>query len=111
MLERDVDLLPYMGWEGDVSILTIMKQKLLDARLSLECASIQGKKELIADIEKLCQKVSYRTGGDAKFGTMMTLIRTCRYSLYDYDKADELKDKMQKGMLINLGSKFTFIEF
>ena len=56
MLEHDVDLLPYMGWDGDVSSLTLIKQKLVDARISLECASIQGKKEVVADIEKLSQK-------------------------------------------------------
>ncbi len=111
MLERDVDLLPYMGWDGDVSNLTLIKQKLVDARISLECASIQGKQETIADIEKLCQKISYRAGGDAKFGIMMTIIRTYRYSLNEYDKADELQDKMRKGMLIDLRPKFTYIEF
>jgi hypothetical protein len=111
MLERDIDLLPYMGWDGDVSNLTLIKQKLVDARISLECASIQGKKEIVADIEKLSQKISYRAGGDAKFGIMMTIIRTYHYSLNEYDKADKLEGKMRKGMLIDLGPKFTYIEF
>ncbi|CAF4460822.1 unnamed protein product [Rotaria socialis] len=102
MLERDVDLLPCMGWDGDVSNLTSIKQKLADARISLECASIQGKKETIVDIEKLCQKVSYRAGGDAKFAIMMAIIRTYRHSLNDYDKADELKDKMQKDIMTEM---------
>jgi hypothetical protein len=102
MLEHDVELLPYIEWDGDVSNLTLMKQKLVDARISVECASIQSKKETISDIEKLGQKISYRAGGDAKFGIMMTIIRTYRYSLNEYDKADELQDKMRKGMLIDL---------
>lgn len=98
MLERDVDLLPYMRWEGEASNSTLIKQQLVDAHSSLECASIQSKREIIADIEKLCQKISYRTGGDAKFGTMMTIIRTYRYSLSEYNRADELEDKMRNGM-------------
>ncbi|CAF1609985.1 unnamed protein product [Rotaria magnacalcarata] len=102
MVERDVDLLPYMEWDGDVSNLTIIKQKLVDARISLECASIQGKKETITDIEKFCQKVSYRAGGDAKFAIMMAIIRTYRYSLNDYDKAVELKDKMRKDIMTEM---------
>jgi hypothetical protein len=111
MLERDVDLLPYIGWDGDASNLTLIKQQLVDARISLECASIQGKKETVADIEKFCQKISYRAGGDAKFGTMMTIIRTYRYLLNEYDKADELEDKMRNGMFIDLEPKYTYIEF
>ncbi len=111
MLERDVDLLPYMGWVGDASNLTLIKQQLVDARITLECASIQGKKEIVGDIEKLCQKISYRTGDDAKFRTMMTIIRTYRYSLNEYDKADELEDKMRNGMFIDLEPKYTYIEF
>jgi hypothetical protein len=102
MLERDVDLLPYMGWDGDASNLTLIKQQLFDARISLECASIQSKKEIVADIEKLCQKISYRAGGDAKFGTMMTIIRTYRYSLNEYDKADELEGKVQIDIMIEM---------
>lgn len=111
MLERDVDLLSYMGWEGNASSLTLIKQQLIDARISLECASIQSKKEIVADIEKLCQQISYRTGGDAKFNMMMTIIRTYRYSLNEYDKANELEDKAQNGMLIDLELKYIYIEF
>ncbi|CAF3441553.1 unnamed protein product, partial [Rotaria sp. Silwood2] len=102
MLDRDVDLLPYVGWDGDVSNLTSIKEKLLDARISLENASIQSKKETVSDIEKLCEKISYRTGGDAKFDTMMTIIRTYRYSLNEHEKANELEEKMRNGMLVNL---------
>ncbi|CAF4540760.1 unnamed protein product [Rotaria sp. Silwood2] len=102
MLERDADLLPYMGWDGDASNLTLIKQQLADARISLQCASIQDKKETVADIEKLCQKISYRAGGDAKFGTMMTIIHTYRYSLNEYNKADELEDKMRNDILTEM---------
>ena len=111
MLEQDVDLLPYMGWDGDLSNLTLIKQKLIDARISLESASIQGKKETVGDIEKLCQKISYRAGGDEKFGTMMSIIRAYRYSLNDYDKADELEDKMRNGILVDLEPKYAYIQF
>jgi hypothetical protein len=101
MLDRDVDLLPYIGWDGDVSNLTSIKQKLIDARISLESASIQTKKESINDIEKLCEKISYLAGGDQKFDMMMTIIRTCRYSLNEHDKADQIERKMRKGMFIH----------
>ncbi|CAF4052927.1 unnamed protein product, partial [Adineta steineri] len=95
MLEGDEDLLPYMGWDGDVSNLTSIKQKLIDARISLESASILSKREIIVDIEKLCQTISYRTGGDAKFNIMMSIIRAYRYSLNEYDKANEIEDTMK----------------
>ncbi|CAF4124671.1 unnamed protein product, partial [Rotaria sordida] len=102
MLDRDVDLLPYMQWDGDLSNLTLIKQKLIDARISLQSASIQSKKELIADFEKLCEKISYRAGGDAKFDMMMTIIRTYRYSLNEYDKSIELENKMQNDLKIQM---------
>lgn len=102
MLKNHVDLLPSMGWDGDPSSLTLIRQKLVDERILLECASIQRKKETIASIEQLCQNVSYRTGADAKMSTMMAIIRTYRYSLNQCDKADELENKMRKGRLIDL---------
>ncbi|CAF4722227.1 unnamed protein product, partial [Rotaria sp. Silwood2] len=89
-------------WDGDVSNLASMKQKLIDARISLETASIQSKNESVADVEKLCEKISYRAGGDAKFDTMMAIIHTYRYSLNEHEKANELEDKMKNGMLVNL---------
>ncbi|CAF5181437.1 unnamed protein product, partial [Rotaria sp. Silwood1] len=101
MLDRDIDLLPYIGWEGDVSKIISINQKLIDARMSLECASIQSKKETITDIEKLCEKISYRTGDDTKFDMMISLIHTYRYSLNEYEKANQLETKMLNGMLIN----------
>jgi hypothetical protein len=111
MLDRDVDLLPYIGWDGDVSNLTSIKQKLIDARISLDSASIQNKKESITDIEKLCENISYRTGGDPKFDIMMAIIRTYRYSLNEHDKADQLEQKMRNGMFIHLKQTFTYLEF
>ncbi|CAF0908856.1 unnamed protein product [Rotaria sordida] len=98
MLDRDVDLLPYMQWDGDLSSLTLIKQKLIDARISLQNASIQSKKESVTDIEKLCEKISYRAGGDAKFDMMMTIIRAYRYSLNEHEKANQLEDKMRNDL-------------
>ncbi|CAF2139221.1 unnamed protein product, partial [Rotaria magnacalcarata] len=95
MLDRDVDILPYIEWDGDKSNLALIKQKLIDGRISLESASILGKKESVVDIEKLCKKISYRAGGDAKFDMMMSIIRTYRHSLNEHDKANELEDKMR----------------
>ncbi|CAF3278969.1 unnamed protein product, partial [Rotaria sp. Silwood2] len=107
MLGRDVDLLPCMGWDGDVSSFASIKQKLIDERISLESASIQRKKETIVDIENLCEKISYRAGGDAKFDMMMTIIRTYRYSLNEHDKADELENKMRNDLEIEMISATT----
>ncbi|CAF4902952.1 unnamed protein product, partial [Rotaria sp. Silwood1] len=98
MHDRDVDLLPYIGWDGNISNLDIIKQKLIDARISLESTSIQSKKESIVDMEKLCEKISYRAGGDAKFNLMMTVIRTYRYTLNEYEKANEIENKMQSDL-------------
>ncbi|CAF2796559.1 unnamed protein product [Rotaria sp. Silwood2] len=98
MLDRDVDLLPYMGWDGDVSNLDTIKQKLIDARISLESASIQSKKESVVNIEKLCEKISYRAGGDAKFDMMMTIIRIYRYALNEHEKANEIEDQMRNDL-------------
>ena len=102
MRDRDVDLLPSIGWDGDVSTLDAIKQKLIDERLAFESVSILRKKESIADMEKICEKISYRAGGDAKFDMMMSIIRTYRHSLNDFDKANELEDKMRQGSLVIL---------
>jgi hypothetical protein len=102
MLDRDEDLLPYIGWDGDVSNLTSIKQKLIDARISLESSSIQTKKESINDIEKLCDQISYLSGGDQKFDMMITIINTYRYSFNQQDKADQIEYKMRNGMLNHL---------
>ncbi|CAF4643940.1 unnamed protein product [Rotaria sp. Silwood1] len=107
MLDRDVDLLPYIEWYGDVSTLVSIKQKLIDARISLECASIQSKKESIVDIEKLCEKISYRAGGDPKFDMMMSIIHTYRYSLNEHEKANELEDKIRNDIKIEMISATT----
>lgn len=98
MREHDVDLLPCIRWDGDASNSTLIKQQLDDARISLGCASIQRKKETVVETTELCQKISYRAGGNAKLSTMITIIRTYRYALHEYDKADELERKMRNGM-------------
>ncbi|CAF4775777.1 unnamed protein product [Rotaria sp. Silwood1] len=107
MLDRDVDLLPYIGWDGDISTLDTIKQKLIEARITLESASIQNKKESVVDIEKLCEKISYRAGGDAKFDMMMSIIRTYRYVLNEHEKANEIENKMQKNLKTEMISATT----
>ncbi|CAF4755456.1 unnamed protein product [Rotaria sp. Silwood1] len=98
MVDRDIDLLPYIGWDGDMSHLTSIKQKLINARISLESASILSKKDSIVDIEKFCEKISYRSGDDAKFDMMMTIIRAYHYSFNEPEKANQIEDKMRNGM-------------
>ncbi|CAF1056543.1 unnamed protein product, partial [Adineta ricciae] len=102
MLESDTDLLPYMGWDGDVSNASLMKQKLIDACTLLDSTPIQRKKEVIVDIEKLCESISYRASGDAKCEIMMNIIRTCRHSLKEYAKADEIEQKMRRDILMEM---------
>ena len=102
MRDRDVDLLPSMGWDGDQSALDAIKQKLIDERIALESASILRKKETVADMEKLCERISYRAGGDAKFHMMISIIRAYRYSLNEGDKANEMEDKMCQGRFVAL---------
>ncbi|CAF1311477.1 unnamed protein product [Rotaria sordida] len=97
MIDRDIDLLSYIGWDGDMSHLTSMKQKLIDARISLESASILRKQDLIVDIEKFCEKISYRSGDDAKFDMMMSIIRTYRYAFKEPEKANQIENKMRNG--------------
>lgn len=106
MRDRDVDLLPYVGWEGEVSSQVTIKQKLSDFRIEFESASIQGKRDKVAEIELLCEKISYRAGGDAKFDIMMSVIRVYRHLLNEQDKAEELEQKMRKGMPFILKENF-----
>ncbi|CAF3746308.1 unnamed protein product [Rotaria sp. Silwood1] len=107
ILDRDIDLLPYIGWDGDISTLDTIKQKLMDARITLESASIQSKKESVVDIENLCGKISYRAGGDAKFDMMMSIIRTYRHVLNEHEKANEIEDKMRKDLKTEMISATT----
>ncbi|CAF4353623.1 unnamed protein product, partial [Rotaria sp. Silwood2] len=102
MVDRDIDLLPYIGWDGDMSHLTSMKQKLINARISLESASILSKKDSIVDIEKFCEKISYRSGDEAKFDMMMTIIRTYHYSFNEPEKANQIEDKMRNDIMIEM---------
>ncbi|CAF5046981.1 unnamed protein product, partial [Rotaria sp. Silwood1] len=81
--------------------------KLIEARITLESASIQSKKESVVDIEKLCEKISYRAGGDAKFDMMMSIIRTYRYVLNEHEKANEIENKMQKDLKTEMISATT----
>ncbi|CAF1006245.1 unnamed protein product [Adineta ricciae] len=95
MLESDIDLLPYIGWDGDRSQIEIVKEKLLNAKRSFENASISNKLELTQEYEKLCQNISYRSGGDAKYDLMLAIIDTYRTTLKDNSKALELEEKIQ----------------
>ena len=99
MLESDIDLLPYIGWDGDRSQIEIMKEKLLNAKRSFENASISNKIELTEEYEKLCENISYRSGGDAKYDLMLAIIDAYRTTLKDNSKALELEEKIQLGKL------------
>lgn len=99
ILEHDIDLLPYIGWDGDRSQIEIIKDKLLNAKRLFDSASISNKIELTNEYEKLCQNISYRSGGDAKYDLMLTMIDTYRMTLKENKRARELEKKMQEGKI------------
>ncbi|UJR16362.1 hypothetical protein I4U23_003265 [Adineta vaga] len=102
MLEHDIDLLPYIGWDGDRSQIQIIKEKLLDAKHLFDSASISNKIQLTTEYEKLCQNISYRSGGDAKYDLMLAIIETYRTMLKENNKALELEEKMQLELLTEI---------
>lgn len=110
MLEKDVDLLPYIGWEGDRSQQDLIKEKLLNAKRLFDSASITSKGQLTNEYEELCKNISYRSGGKEKSNLMLTIIDTYETVLKEQDKARMLKEKMVIGMLrITLRNGFVLI--
>ncbi|CAF4227906.1 unnamed protein product [Rotaria sp. Silwood2] len=109
ILENDIDLLPYIGWDGDKSQIDIIKDKLINAKLLFDNASITNKIDLVNEYENLCQKISYRSGSDAKYDLMLTIIDTYRITLKENNKARKLEEKMVED-LINEISKATVDE-
>lgn len=107
MLENDLDLLPYMAWDGDRSQRDILKEKLINGKQSLINASLMTKEDLSRELEALCDKISYRAGGEAKFELMTTLIQTYRKELNAQEKARALEQKLERG----LEMKFFFLVF
>jgi hypothetical protein len=101
MFENDIDLLPYIGWDGDRSQIDLIKEKLINAKRLFDSASISNKIELTNEYENLCKNISYRSGGDAKYELMLTIIDTYRTILKEKDKARQLKEKMKDGKIEN----------
>jgi hypothetical protein len=101
MLERDIDLLPYIGWDGDRSQIDLIKEKLINAKRLFDSASISNKIELTNEYENFCKNISYRSGGDAKYDLMLTIIDTYRMILKEEEKARELEEKMKNGKMKN----------
>ncbi|CAF2450560.1 unnamed protein product [Rotaria sp. Silwood2] len=99
MLENDIDLLPYIGWDGDRSQIDIIKDKLINGKRLFDSASISNKVELLNEYESLCQNISYRSGGDAKYNLMVAIIDTYRITFKQKVKARELEENMQKDLI------------
>ncbi|CAF0838136.1 unnamed protein product [Rotaria sp. Silwood1] len=99
MLENDIDLLPYIGWDGDQSLSDIIKDKLINGKRLFDSASISNKIDLVNEYENLCQNISYRFGGEAKYDLMLTIIDTYRTILKQKEKARELEENMQKDLI------------
>jgi hypothetical protein len=97
MLEHDIDLLPYISWDGERSQIDIIKEKLLNAKRLFDSASVTNKTDLSNEYEKLCQNISYRAGGDAKYDLMLTIIDANRMIFKETDKARQLEEKMHQG--------------
>ncbi|CAF5133326.1 unnamed protein product, partial [Rotaria sp. Silwood1] len=99
MLENDIDLLSYIDWDGDKSQIDIIKNKLINAKLLFDSASITNKIDLVNEYENLCQTISYRFGGDAKYDLMLTIIDTYRITLKEKEKARKLEENMQQDLM------------
>ncbi|CAF5110563.1 unnamed protein product, partial [Rotaria magnacalcarata] len=96
MLENDNDLLPYISWDGEHSPIDIIKDKIINAKRVFDSASILNKIELSIEYEKLCQNISYRSGGDAKYDLMLAIVDTYRITLQEKEKARQLYDKIRE---------------
>jgi hypothetical protein len=112
MLEHDIDLLPYIGWDGDRSQIDLIKEKLINAKRLFDSASISNKIQLTNEYENLCKNISYRSGGDAKYDLMLTIIDTYRTILKEKEKTRELEEKMRDGKMKNFSKddEFFFIK-
>lgn len=99
MLENDVDLLPYIGWEGERSQMDLVKEKLINAKRLFESASIANKIQLTNEYEEFCQKISYRAGGEAKYQLMLTILDTYQTVSKDDEKVRALTMNMQRGKI------------
>lgn len=108
MLENDRDLLPYIGWDGDRSQRDLIKEKLVNGKRELIGAGATTKGDLSEDLEKLCQTISYRAGGEAKFELMFALIETYRSQLKSEGKARSLEQQMQQGSIEEFLSASSF---
>ena len=97
MLEHDLDVLPYIGWDGDRSQIDMIKEKLINARRALLSAPVSSKIDLSIEFESLCQKISYRAGGEAKYDLMLALIDTYKSALNERGKAHELVNQLRSG--------------
>ncbi|CAF3878098.1 unnamed protein product [Rotaria magnacalcarata] len=98
MLENDNDLLPYISWDGEHSPIDIIKDKIINAKRVFDSASILNKIELSIEYEKLCQNISYRSGGDAKYDLMLAIVDTYRITLQEKEKARQLYDKIRENL-------------
>ncbi|CAF0977629.1 unnamed protein product, partial [Didymodactylos carnosus] len=94
MVDKDIDLLPCIGWDGENSQLESMKEKIINLKKSIESASIQSKIQSCLDLISLCKNVSYRQCQE-KFDAMQTLIETYYYSLKDQETAVILIKQMK----------------
>jgi poly [ADP-ribose] polymerase len=97
MRENDIDLLPYIAWDGERSQIDLIKEKLINAKRLFDNASISNKIQLTNEYEDLCKNISYRSGGDAKYELMLNIIDTYRTTLKEKDKARQLEEKMKDG--------------
>ena len=97
MLEHDIDLLPYIGWDGDRSQIDIFNEKLINAKRLFDSSSITNKIDLTNEYENLCQNISYRSGGDAKYDLVLTIIDAYRTTFKEDAKARQLEEKMRDG--------------
>ncbi|CAF4460452.1 unnamed protein product [Rotaria socialis] len=98
MLENGNDLLPYTGWDDERSQIDIIKDKIINAKRVFDSASISNKIELSIEYEKLCQNISHRSSGDAKYELILAIADTYRTTFQEKEKARQLYDKIREDL-------------
>jgi hypothetical protein len=101
--DQEIDLLPYISWDGERSQIDILKEQLIEGKRALNSASLQAALPLSEELELLSRGISYRAAGELKCDLMLNLIDVYRSKLGLEDKARALQRSVRRG-------EFTFVE-
>ncbi|CAF1119458.1 unnamed protein product, partial [Didymodactylos carnosus] len=95
MYENDVDLLPYLYWDGDESRSITIQRQILSIKEAIDSSPIIRKEKLCNELLLLCKQLPYAQQQNEKFNTMLALVDTYRYSLKNNEQAQSLVKQMQ----------------